>query len=93
MKHSKAKRPVPRSRTETLLSKVMELGGGRSAAKDASYMSSDEELQARMAELARKGIVKLPRGPLPEDFWTLPRPKDPEGKVLAALLEERGSSV
>lgn len=47
---------------------------------------------SRMAELVRRGMIRPASRPLGRDFWKLPRPKDPEGQVLAALLEERAES-
>lgn len=43
----------------------------------------------RIAELRKKGILRGKGGPLGDDFFRLPRGKDPEGAVLRALLEER----
>ncbi len=40
-------------------------------------------------ELARAGLVRIGTGRLPRGFWALPRPKDPRGATLKALLEER----
>ena len=51
-----------------------------------------ERIQGRMADLVRTGRVRPPQAALPKDFWKLARPKDPQGKVLAALLEERAES-
>ncbi len=45
--------------------------------------------EARLEELIRAGLARPPIAPLPPDFWDMPRPADPEGRVLAALLEER----
>ncbi len=42
-----------------------------------------------MRKLEREGLVVIGRGRFPKEFWSLPRPSDPEGSVLAALLEER----
>ena len=50
----------------------------------------DPEME-RMRRLERQGLVTIGTGRLPDDFWDLPRPKDPEGLVLKALLEERES--
>ncbi|MBI2401872.1 MAG: type II toxin-antitoxin system prevent-host-death family antitoxin [Gemmatimonadetes bacterium] len=50
----------------------------------------DPELQ-RLRRLEAQGLIQFPTGKLPPDFWDLPRPKDPEGLVLKALLEERES--
>lgn len=51
-----------------------------------------ERLSARMAALVRAGHVRPAAGPLPKDFWSMRRPKDPEAHVRAALLEERAES-
>jgi prevent-host-death family protein len=42
-----------------------------------------------LAQMEKKGLIKIGSGRLPKDFWTLPRPRDPDGSVLRALLEER----
>ena len=40
--------------------------------------------------LARAGeLVTRGSGKISEEFWKLPRPKDPEGLLLKALLEDR----
>lgn len=52
-------------------------------------VSGTDRVEARMAELVRTGRVRPPGEPLRKDFWKLPRPKDPEGKVREALIEER----
>jgi prevent-host-death family protein len=44
---------------------------------------------ARTTALCRAGLARPPRRALPPDFWERPRPADPEGRALAALLEER----
>lgn len=42
-----------------------------------------------MARMEKQGLLKLGSGKLPKDFWSMPRPEDPKGLVLKALLEER----
>ena len=42
-----------------------------------------------MANLEKRGFVKLGSGKLPKGFWEMSKPKDPGGSVLQALLEER----
>ncbi|HXO42378.1 MAG TPA: type II toxin-antitoxin system prevent-host-death family antitoxin [Thermoanaerobaculia bacterium] len=49
------------------------------------------DMDAAMVDLVRKGLVKPPELPFDEEWWNLPRPEDPEGLVLQALLEERRS--
>ena len=51
-----------------------------------------DRAETRTAELVRTGTVRPPSAPLGKNFWRLPRPKDPEGRVLAALLDERAES-
>jgi len=40
-------------------------------------------------EMKRSGHANRGKAQLPPDFWTLPRPKDPEGLALQYLLSER----
>lgn len=49
-------------------------------------MKNTEESMIRME---KQGLIKLGSGKLPKDFWSMPRPEDPKGLVLKALLEER----
>ena len=42
-----------------------------------------------MTRMEKQGLLKLGSGKLPKDFWSMPRPEDPKGLVLKALLEER----
>jgi hypothetical protein len=45
---------------------------------------------ARLQELARLGLVRLPRRKVAaEEILDRPRPDDPEGRSLRAVLEER----
>lgn len=39
--------------------------------------------------LVARGLAREPRHALPPDFWDLPRPDDPEGRAVRAVLEER----
>jgi hypothetical protein len=49
------------------------------------------ELIKRLANKthAQGEIVTRGTGRVSEEFWKLPRPKDPEGLLLKALLEDR----
>jgi len=58
---------------------------GRPVAKIVAAGSADE----RLDELERQGILRRGKGTIPDDFFDLPRPSDPEGSVRAALIEER----
>jgi antitoxin (DNA-binding transcriptional repressor) of toxin-antitoxin stability system len=46
-------------------------------------------LNESLREMERDGLVRLGTGKLPKDFWRMPRPKDPKGLVMKALLEDR----
>jgi prevent-host-death family protein len=48
---------------------------------------------ARTTALCRAGLARPSRQALPPDFWERPRPADPEGRALAALLEERAEGL
>lgn len=59
-------------------------------------IARDEDPEwARMRRLAAQGLVTLPRERHREgfwdDFWALPRPRDPHGLVRKAVSEERES--
>jgi prevent-host-death family protein len=51
-----------------------------------------EALPDHLAELARQGLARVGSRPFSRAFWDLPRPRDPKGRVLRALLEERAQS-
>ena len=46
-------------------------------------------LPEHLLDMQREGLVKIGSGKLPKGFWRMPRPKDPKGLVVKALLEER----
>jgi len=46
-------------------------------------------LPASLAALAEAGLVTRGSGHVPDEVWTLPRPKAPEGLGRRALTEER----
>ena len=58
---------------------------GRPVARIVPYEPGGAELD----DLVRAGQVRRPRSHLPLDFWTRPKPADPGGRLLQALLEER----
>ena len=59
---------------------------GEPIAKIVPVLSEDEAMQ----ELVRKGLARPPMRPMdPEELLRLPWPEDPEGSVLAALLDDR----
>ena len=58
---------------------------GRPVARIVPYEPGGAELD----DLVRTGQVRRSRSHLPAGFWTGPRPADPGGRLLQALLEER----
>ena len=56
-------------------------------------LERDDSVDADLTELAEKGLVRLGSGEFTADFQTLRRPTDAEGKVLAALLDEREAGL
>ncbi len=42
-----------------------------------------------LREMERQGLVKIGTLKLPKNFWKLPRPKDPRGLLVKAIIEER----
>ena len=51
----------------------------------ANPVSLSEHLQ----DMEKKGLLKREEKPLPVDFWSLPRPADPQGAVRSKILDER----
>jgi prevent-host-death family protein len=47
-------------------------------------------MKETLVNMERQGLIRLGSGKLPKEFWTMPRPEDPEGLVLRGLIEERG---
>jgi prevent-host-death family protein len=60
---------------------------GRPIAKIVPLAAADPE--AGVDDLVRAGILRRPEKTLGEEFFALPRPSDPGGLALRALLEER----
>ena len=48
-----------------------------------------QALPEHLVHLTKQGLIKVGTGKLPKGFWNLPRPKDPKGLVVKAVLEER----
>lgn len=51
--------------------------------------ASSKSLPDHLVEMEKQGLVKLGSGKLPKGFWNLPRPKDPKGLVVKAVIKER----
>jgi len=62
---------------------------GRPVAR-LTALEGEPALEGRMEELVASGLARRPSGPLDPDFLQRPRPKDPDGRSLEAVLEERG---
>jgi prevent-host-death family protein len=60
---------------------------GRPIAKLVPVTGGDA-LPDHLAEMARRGLLRVGSRRLSR-AWSLPRPEDPKGGVLGALLEER----
>jgi prevent-host-death family protein len=61
---------------------------GRPVAK-LTPATSSKFLPDYLVEMEKQGLIKIGSGKLPKGFWDLPRPKDPKGLVLKAVLRER----
>jgi prevent-host-death family protein len=51
--------------------------------------ATPHRMEARLVEMARAGLVRLPIRRLPPGFWDRPRPRDASGRTLAALIDAR----
>lgn len=56
-------------------------------------LSSSESLPDRLADMERRGLVRLGNGRLPDGFWETPRVQDGEGRALGALRSERAETL
>jgi len=52
-------------------------------------VAAPHRMEARLVEMARAGLVRLPIRRLPAGFWDRPRPRDAAGRALAALIDAR----
>lgn len=46
-------------------------------------------LPEHLVEMEKRGLIKVGSGKLPKGFWDLPRPRDPKGLIVKAVLQER----
>ena len=62
---------------------------GKPVAKIIPLRRHPSVFPEHLLEMERAGLIRLGTGRLPEGFWKMPRPKDPKGLALKALLDER----
>jgi prevent-host-death family protein len=62
---------------------------GRVIAHVVPATPAEGNVDQRLGELEARGVVRRGRQPLPQGFWSRPRPQDPEGAIVAGLVEER----
>jgi prevent-host-death family protein len=62
---------------------------GRAIARLVPTPPAERGGRERLTELEERGVLQRKDQPLPAGFWSLPRPQDPEGAVVASLIEER----
>ncbi len=70
---------------------VMVTDRGRPIARLVPAKPPGSMAEHELHDLARAGVVVVGSGALPPDFWQRERPKDGDGSVRAALLDERRS--
>jgi hypothetical protein len=58
----------------------------------SSEVSSEDTELERLRDMARRGEIALGPGGIPEGFWDMLAPEDPEGLVRRALIEDRNGS-
>jgi prevent-host-death family protein len=65
---------------------------GRPIAKIVPLRKDDLQIPPHLKELERAGLIRSGSGRINKEFWKLPRPSDPKGLAIKALLEERQES-
>ena len=62
---------------------------GQPVARIVPIARTEDGIPAHLRALERVGLARVGKGQLPKGFWDRPRPGDPEGLALRALLAER----
>jgi len=62
---------------------------GQAFAKIVSLGSDGKEQDPHLQRLAGVGLVRMGRGEISDEFWSLPRPSDVNDLAGKALLDER----
>lgn len=65
---------------------------GRAFAKIVGFDANDSAVPRHLYELQAAGLAVVGTAAIDDAFWDLPRPEDPGGAALRALLEEREQS-
>lgn len=67
---------------------VTERGNPIAKLTPISGIKTEKHLQ----EMEKQGLVRLGSANIPEEFWSMPRPKDLKDLALKSLIEEREAS-
>ncbi len=62
---------------------------GKPVAKLIPISRTDMEIPAHLMALERAGLARIGKTSLPKGFWSMPRPRDKQGRALQNLLQER----
>jgi prevent-host-death family protein len=62
---------------------------GKPIAKVVPLGRDEVKIPPELLALEQAGLAAIGGMKLPPDFWNLPRPKDPKGLALKAVVEER----
>jgi prevent-host-death family protein len=62
---------------------------GRPVARLVPAVPNDLTEDARLRDLQRRGLIRLGTGAVPEEYWSMELPEDPNGLLRAALEAER----
>ncbi len=68
---------------------VVVMEDGRPIARLVPVKLEEDAKWERLREMERKGEVRIGAGGVPDEFFEMKGAEDPEGKVRAALIEER----
>jgi prevent-host-death family protein len=66
---------------------------GKIFAKIIPIDSGDPHISTHLREMERVRLAHIGRGNLPDNFWTIPRPKVTGNKGVEAVLAEREDSI
>lgn len=64
---------------------------GKPVARIVPVGAARSALPERLRKLEAAGLLRIGSGKVPRGFWAERHPGDPDGKALAAILEERAA--